>query len=103
MPGELNHSTFAEKLGATFRLLPDDGKTLDIKLTEVSDLQTSPHSEQFAIVFRGPAETSLTQGTHRLEHEDMGEFALFLVPVGSDAEGLLYEAVFNRLLPDETP
>jgi hypothetical protein len=29
----------------------------------------------------------------------VGEFALFIVPVGRDGDVLHYEAVFNRLLP----
>lgn len=29
----------------------------------------------------------------------LGRFDLFLVPVGQEADGFLYEAVFNRLLP----
>jgi len=31
----------------------------------------------------------------------MGEFELFLVPVGRDDGGTFYEAVFNRLIDQE--
>ena len=31
-----------------------------------------------------------------LEHEKLGRFELFLVPVREDPEGYYYEAVFNR-------
>jgi hypothetical protein len=30
-----------------------------------------------------------------MEHEQMGEFEIFLVPIARDENGFLYEAVFN--------
>lgn len=48
----------------------------------------------FALVFRTSA--VLPQATYPVEHEVLGRTALFLVPVGRDADGALYEAVFNR-------
>jgi hypothetical protein len=32
-----------------------------------------------------------------VEHDRLGTFDLFLVPVGADETGVSYEAVFNRL------
>jgi hypothetical protein len=29
-----------------------------------------------------------------MEHEEIGAFDIFLVPIGPDEEGLLYEAIF---------
>jgi hypothetical protein len=40
-------------------------------------------------------EPILEQRTYEVEHQDMGLFALFLVPIGPDDEGMRYEAVFN--------
>ncbi len=50
----------------------------------------------FALVFRTAA--VLPQATYPVEHAVLGRVALFLVPVGRDAAGALYEAVFNRTL-----
>ncbi len=50
--------------------------------------------QQFSLLFRGPADLQLNQGIWDLEHATMGELALFLVPLGPDAEGPRYEAVF---------
>lgn len=47
----------------------------------------------FAVVLRGAF--PLSQGLHALRHPVLGELDLFLVPVGRDREGWLYEAVFN--------
>ncbi|MBV9196332.1 MAG: hypothetical protein JO168_19520 [Solirubrobacterales bacterium] len=49
----------------------------------------------FSLVFRGPLEPLLRQGIHRLEHGQLGELDLFLVPIGPDQAGMRYEAVFG--------
>jgi uncharacterized protein DUF6916 len=70
---------------------------VEAELTEVSELLLSPKQERFAIVFRTSNDTFLGQGQREIEHDQMGEFVLFLVPIGRDDEGTSYEAVFNRL------
>jgi hypothetical protein len=39
----------------------------------------------------------LGQGVRNFQHEQMGNFELFIVPVQQDAQGFYYEAVFNRI------
>jgi hypothetical protein len=39
----------------------------------------------------------LGQGVRNFEHEQMGKFELFIVPVEQDEQGFYYEAVFNRI------
>ena len=51
--------------------------------------------EPFSLLFRGPLDVVLPQRIYPLEHPDMGRFELFLVPIGPDAEGMRYEAVFS--------
>lgn len=76
--------------------LPDG---FELVLIQVTEQQGAPRQEVFSLLFRGPAERPLGQGICPLEHERLGRLAIFLVPVGRDEAGLLYEAVFNRLLP----
>ena len=52
----------------------------------------------FSLFFRGPLDPQLSQGTYPLECESLGSLPLFLVPMGRNAEGMTYEAVFNRLV-----
>lgn len=52
------------------------------------------HRQQFSLLFRGPAEPQLPQGTYAVTHDAIGEQHLFLVPIGRDAEGVRYEAAF---------
>ena len=42
---------------------------------------------QFSLLFRGPSEPLLPQGTYVVTHDAIGEQHLFLVPIGRDAEG----------------
>jgi hypothetical protein len=48
-----------------------------------------------SLLFRGPVQPPLPQGTHGIRHAEFGDFALFVVPVGRDADGYTYEAVFG--------
>ena len=90
--------TFSEHLGGTFRIYPDDSDALDFELISATDLgerpaETSP-GRPFSVVFRG-GEASLPQRTYRMEHQEIGGFDIFLVPIGPDENGPRYEAIFN--------
>lgn len=49
----------------------------------------------FSLGFRTPPEVRLPQRIYGVVHPALGRLELFLVPVQPDAEGNLYEAVFN--------
>jgi len=54
--------------------------------------------EAFTLTFRGDNASPLKQDTYMIEHDKLGMFSLFLVPVVSrDKSGRYYEAVINRL------
>ena len=100
----IERSTFAARLGETFRTVVEPGNQLELELVEVEALGSaspgggSPPSvrqDPFSIVFRGPKDKALGQGTFRMEHDEIGSFDLFLVPIGEDQSGRQYEAVFN--------
>ena len=87
-------ATFAGHLNSKFRLL--DEPTTELELVEVFDGSTS-HHVNFSLVFRGPLQPVLPQRIYPVEHAALGRFDLFIVPVRRDAQGLYYEAVFNRV------
>jgi hypothetical protein len=37
----------------------------------------------------------LTQHIYRLQHDELGDINIFIVPVGRDERGTRYEAVFS--------
>jgi len=97
MGTSLTHENFAAQLNTKFRVQIDETNAVDLVLAEVSELKSTARQEQFAIVFHGPLDGFLGQGLREFEHDEMGEFDLFLVPIGKDDNSYSYEAVFNRL------
>jgi hypothetical protein len=99
---QLTGDTFAAFLNGRFRLISGPEAGMELELVEFNAGSRSAHHEAFSIVFRAPVEAPLEQRIYRLEHESLGAFELFLVPIGKSPEGVRYEAVFNRTI-DQTP
>lgn len=97
MNRRLERDEFAPHLNSTFKIRISESETVDSRLHEVTELLLSPRQERFAVVFRTSNDFFLDQGLRTFEHDVMGQFELFLVPVGRDEDGTYYEAVFNRL------
>jgi len=91
-------SIFAENLNTKFVFRLDAEKTIELELTNISEAGSAPNLEQFALLFRGPAEFYLPQQIYPLEHERLGALSIFLVPTGRDEDGFEYEAIFNRII-----
>lgn len=61
-------------------------------------------NEKFSLLFSGPVNNPLSQDTHNFEHQRIGRFQMFIVPVGPREPGhRYYEAVFNRPVPGRKP
>src|SRR5688572_28397117 len=97
MDTDLSHENLSSQLNTTFNVRGDNGD-VPLELTEISARKLGTRNEEFSITFRGPSDQSLGQGMRRMEHKQLGEFDLFIVPIRQDGDGLYYEAVFNRLL-----
>ena len=98
----LTHASFAPLVGKRFRLQVSDGKKIEVELIEATKLPVHPgrgeqaaRREPFSLLFRGPKEFILPQRTYPVEQETLGKAEIFLVPIGPDAVGQRYEAVFN--------
>ena len=96
-------ATFSEHLDDFFHVCLEDSETIQLELIETTELSAEPRGKSqqsskripFSILFRGAAENPLPQKIHTFEHPKMGRFELFIVPVGLDETGMLYEAVFT--------
>ena len=98
MSFEFGFDSFSSCLQQAFRLRVDDSQSLDLILVkaEQHDGQNEDHrAERFSLLFQGPPGIVLPQRMYRLNHERLGEFDLFIVPVEADDEGVRYEAVFS--------
>ncbi len=99
---QLTATTCAAYVGQPFQVLFDDGTRLTLELIAAapylgSDEDAPPMGNgraPFSLIFRGPRASVLPQRTYRLAHETLGEFPLFLVPIGPDSAGMRYEAAF---------
>ena len=89
---------------ATVFRLQTGGEPLPLELVEVQRARYADdpaavgpkaRREPFSLVFRGPRSPWARQGIYRLEHDGLGSFDLFLVPLGPDGAGMRYEAVFT--------
>jgi hypothetical protein len=99
MSVRLTEEEFAKHLHTKFRVRLELPEPVELELVEVRGRPSGPGEQQgmerFSAFFRGPSHVRLNQHTFPLAHDRMGEFELFLVPVGQESAGLLYEAVFN--------
>lgn len=94
----LQLSDFQQHLGTVFSGRLADGE-VPFQLVEAAPLRNHPvphaYRQPFSLMFRNEAAILLPQQSYLLSHSEMGEQAIFLVPVGRDATGFLYQAVFN--------
>ena len=94
----LTADNFSPLLNQEFQIKLDTNTTLMVQLIEVTinkQLEEREGRQSFSIVFQGPRDLELTQGMYPISHEKIGEFDLFLVPIGPDDQGMCFEAVFN--------
>ncbi len=94
----LTHADFADRVGEVFEA-PDAGLVLTLVEATESSEPGGPGPEgrtrnQFSLVFTGPLDRALQQGTVRVVHPDIGEQHLFLDPHGPDGDAMRYEAAF---------
>jgi len=95
MADGLDSKSFAACLNTTFRV-EGSADALTIELVDVTEKHDSPRLEQFSLLFRGPLAPILPKAIHRLENADLGKLDVFLVAVGPEDGGQVYQAVFNR-------
>lgn len=99
MTANLTEQEFSKHLHTKFSLKLDPSRPLELELTEVKGYQAAENEqsgmERFSVFFDGPADPFLPQQAYALEHDQMGAFDIFLVPVGRSDSGFKYEAVFN--------
>lgn len=101
---KLSFQTFAKQLNSSFEVEINDSSTLAVQLLQAKKGKVRRNNanggaayESFSLLFAGPRDIPLAQGTYRFGHSRIGRFDLFIVPVLSpDNESLRYEAIFNR-------
>lgn len=97
----LKREHFEPFINAGFTISSDAGRTAVIRLNEAVDLKNEINDERgytgesYRLGFNAARKIDLAQGTYHFDHENLGRFSLFLVPVGG--RGTRYEAIVNRI------
>jgi hypothetical protein len=93
-------AAFEPYVGETFVFQTGEGEKVELTLieAEASPWQPSPETglpNSFSLVFRGPPQRVLPQGTYLLGHSALDDLVIFVTPIASSAEGVDYQAVFS--------
>ena len=92
----LTISDFSQHVGERLRIELDEARSVEVELTEARELLSGTEKRTpFSIVLRGPEDLALEQRIYSVHGEAFGKLDLFLVTVGPDKQGMLYEAVFT--------
>jgi hypothetical protein len=85
--------SFAPFVGTEF-----SSEAVVFTLTEASPSRFRPHvpeaRQPFRLTFTAPPPLQ-QQGTFTLTHSTLAPLEIFLVPVAQEADGFVYEAIFN--------
>ena len=95
---DLTATSFEAHTGTPFRIHFGGENPLEVVLYEVARHEQhprGPRQQPFSAYFRGPHRPILPQKIYTVEHDRLGTFEIFLVPIGPDGQGMRYEAVFN--------
>jgi hypothetical protein len=94
--------TFSRRIGERFRIRAPGPAVIEVELADATAASAAGSPRvggdkrlPFSVVFRGPLEPILMQRIYRFEHDALGAFDLFIVPIGPDESGMRYEAVFG--------
>lgn len=103
---QLTFDRFHAQLKTRFRVQAGPGAVVELELVEATRIRSLdwPNSgkpgtsaEAFSLILHGPEQVFLPQHLYRFEHEALGAFEMFIVPVGRAPGQFHYQAVFNRL------
>ena len=93
----LQRSSYTGLVGQSFW-----ADSVELSLLSVSDVAGAKSAKSlagsedaFVLTFSGPRNAALKAGTHTFRHSRLGEFELFVSPVGRQADRV-YEAVIDR-------
>jgi hypothetical protein len=100
----LTVATFEPRIGETFHIRPRPEHELEAELIEARALgggpsrapsETSRRRTPFSLSFRTSLTAPLPQRIYEVAHDELGSHEIFLVPIGPDGKGMVYQAIFT--------
>ncbi len=100
---QLKKSDFEAACNSAFMVstIEQPTTTFPFTLTTLTTRSAPSGFEQFSLIFAGPPEPLLPQGTYRFMHDDLGELPLFMVPIGRNALNVQYEVCISRRIEND--
>ena len=99
---EITAADLEPYLNQTFSVSLEPSIAIELALISLTELgpvgrnsETPGRQIAFSAVFRGPASPLLPQHIYSFSHAGLGTFEIFITPIGPDAVGMRYEAIFN--------
>ena len=102
----LGLSAFSAHLNTNFQVQIDSSAVVVLQLVDVRSTAPFPGEqanaedsryEKFSLLFRGALEQPIEQDSYWFQHQAIGRFAIFIVPViSAETTRRYYEAIFNR-------
>jgi hypothetical protein len=90
--------TFAAAANQAFDVIVGEA-TMPFTLVEVKPLPLNPAPglmrAPFSLIFRSESQVVLPQRIYPMKNDAVGRMDIFIVPIGRDPKGVLYQAVFN--------
>jgi hypothetical protein len=94
----LTFESFSPHLNSTFAIGLGES-SVELTLTQATKQPVRPFPgmmrEPFSLIFRSGTPVVLPQRLYPLKHEALGKLDIFIVPIGRDLQGTVYQAVFN--------
>ena len=100
----LTVDVFQPRVGETFRIHARANNEIEAELIEARALgggpsrapsETPRRRTPFSLSFRTSLTAPLPQSVYEVAHDHLGSYEIFLVPVGPDGKGMVYEAIFT--------
>ena len=95
----LRFEDFGDKVGQTFTITEAGLPAVPLTLVEADLLRTHAlppgGRPPFSLIFLFGDREMLPQRLYQVTHDTLGTVTLFLVPVGRNASGIQYQALFN--------
>ena len=93
----LTRELFNDRVGQTWVVDEPQAPAIELTLTEVEGLRNFAKLERepFSLLFTTRGSFVLPQRNYGLRHAELGQMAIFLVPVGRAGEVTTYQAIFN--------
>ena|ERR1700754_5065512 len=101
MTTEFTRDDYASAVDTDFVFDFSPEHKVTMKLVEVTEEIEKHRQRRFVLTFIAPEDTPLAQGIGPFQNEKLGQGSVFIVPVGKDKRGMIFESVFNKLIESE--